>query len=259
VSLTAILLINLAAALLLMVAVWVASLMARDASIVDVFWGLGFVLIAWLSVMLSPDPTPRAWLMTALTSVWGLRLAGYLGWRKFGKPEDHRYAALRERIGAQYWIVSLVIVFALQACLIWIVSWPLQASATSSRELGAVDVASVVLWVVGFLFESVGDYQLARFKAEAANRGKVFDGGLWRYTRHPNYFGDFLMWWGLFAIAWAGGAPWWTLVSPLVMSYLLLRVSGVSLLESSLKIRTEGYEEYIRRTSAFFPWPPQRG
>jgi steroid 5-alpha reductase family enzyme len=258
VSLTALLLVNLAATLVLMLTVWVTSLCMRDASIVDVFWGLGFVLIAWLSVVLSPHAAPRAWLVTGLTTVWGLRLAGYLGWRKFGKPEDHRYAALRQRIGPRFWIISLIIVFALQGCLIWIVSWPVQAAAFSTRPLSAMDIAFGVLWLTGFLFESIGDFQLARFKAIPANRGKVFDRGLWRYTRHPNYFGDFLVWWALFAIVWAGRAPWWTLVSPLVMSFLLLRVSGVALLESSLKGRTEGYAEYIRRTSPFFPWPPRQ-
>jgi steroid 5-alpha reductase family enzyme len=124
--------------------------------------------------------------------------------------------------------------------------------------LNYLDAIGAAVWGLGFAFESVGDLQLARFKANAANRGQACDCGLWRYTQHPNYFGDFLVWWGLYLIALAGDAPWWTLVSPIVMSYLLTRVSGVTLLEKSLQDRIAGYRDYIERTSAFFPWPPRR-
>jgi steroid 5-alpha reductase family enzyme len=136
------------------------------------------------------------------------------------------------------------------------VSFPLQFGIGGSGSLGWLDAAGCLLWLVGIFFESVGDLQMARFKSDPANRGKVLDRGLWRYTRHPNYFGDFCIWWGLYLVGLAGGAPWWTIFSPVLMSVLLLRVSGVTLLESSLKQRTEGYGEYVERTSAFFPWPP---
>jgi steroid 5-alpha reductase family enzyme len=234
------------------------SLPLRDASIVDVFWGLGFVAIACLSLLASPMATPRTWLIAGLTTTWGLRLAGYLAWRKFGQPEDHRYEALRRQFGGRFWLVSLLLVFGLQGVLMWIVSLPLQLAPFGTSGLNGMDALGTAVWALGLAFESVGDFQLARFKADPANRGQACDRGLWRYTRHPNYFGDFLVWWGLYLIALAGGAPWWTLASPLVMSYLLTRVSGVQLLEKSLKDRTAGYQEYVLRTSAFFPWPPRR-
>ena len=257
-SLSSVLFVNLVLVAGLMVCVWLMSLPLRDASIVDVFWGLGFVAIAWLSLLASPMATLRTWLIVGLTTTWGLRLAGYLAWRKLGQPEDHRYEALRRQFGGRFWLVSLLLVFGLQGVLMWFVSLPLQLAPFGTGGLNGLDALGTAVWALGLAFESVGDFQLARFKSDPANRGQACDRGLWRYTRHPNYFGDFLVWWGLYLIALAGAAPWWTLVSPLVMSYLLTRVSGVALLEKSLKYRTAGYQEYVLRTSAFFPWPPRR-
>ena len=257
-DLTAILILNLGSLALLMLCVWLLSLALRDVSIVDIFWGIGFVLVAGISLACAKSQPPRVWFIVCLTLVWGLRLAGYLGWRKFGKPEDYRYRALRESYGGKFWIISLFLVFGLQAGLIWVISWPLQVAPFGSGGLNWLDMAGMMLWTIGFLFEAVGDFQMARFKANPANQGKLFSEGLWRYTRHPNYFGDFLVWWGLTLLAFAGGAPWWIVVSPLTISFLLIRVSGVSLLEKSLKHRTPGYEEYMRRTSSFFPWPPKQ-
>lgn len=251
--------LNLAALLASMLGVWLLSLLFRDVSIVDVFWGIGFVLVAGISIARAESPPPRAWFLAGLTFVWGLRLAGYLGWRKFGKPEDNRYRAVRENYGNRFWVISLFLVFGLQAGLIWVISWPLQVAPLGSGGWSAWDVAGAILWMIGFLFEAIGDYQMARFKTDPANQGKLYSGGLWKFTRHPNYFGDFLVWWGLTLMAFAGGAPLWIIVSPLTISFLLIRVSGVSLLEKSLKHRTPGYEEYMRRTSSFFPWPPKNG
>jgi steroid 5-alpha reductase family enzyme len=165
---------------------------------------------------------------------------------------------MRENHGPQFWWVSLFTVFLLQAVILWFVSMPLQVAAVkgASHSLGGLDAAGIVAWCLGFVFESIGDWQLARFKADPASAGKVLDRGLWRYTRHPNYFGDFCVWWGLYAIAAAGGA-WWTIGSPLVMSFLLLKVSGVSLLESTIVDRRPEYAEYQARTNAFFPGPPR--
>ena len=157
----------------------------------------------------------------------------------------------------QIWIISLPLVFGLQGGLIWLISLPLASGAVSSRPLGWLDGLGTLVWTIGFCFEAIGDYQLARFKADPANRGQVLDRGLWRYTRHPNYFGDLLVWWGLYLLACAGGG-WWVIISPLVMSLLLMRVSGVTLLERSLADRTSGYRDYTERTSALFPWPPKR-
>jgi steroid 5-alpha reductase family enzyme len=173
-----------------------------------------------------------------------------------GKGEDARYRQMREYFGPRFWLLSLPVVFWLQAVLTIVVSLPLVGGQFSSRSFWWLDGAGALVWLVGLLFESIGDWQLSRFKANPANRGKVLDQGLWRYTRHPNYFGDFLVWWGLFLVAAAGGA-WWTVVGPLVMSWLLIRVSGVTLLEKTITSRRPGYAEYQRRTSAFFPLPPR--
>ena len=188
-----------------------------------------------------------------------MRLGAYLAWRNLGKGEDYRYRAMRERIGPKFWWVSLVSVFGLQAALMFVISTPIQAAlaASAPAKLGVLGYLALACWAVGLAFESVGDLQLARFKADPQNAGKVMDRGLWRYTRHPNYFGDFLVWWGLYGVAVAIGAPWWTIFSPAIMTVLLTRVSGVPLLEASLTRKRAGYADYVRRTSSFFPRPPK--
>lgn len=248
-----------AAVLGVMVATWLLSLRLRDASIVDVAWGLGFVLVAWIGFWLGPPPSPPRLLLLVLVSVWGGRLALYIARRNAGAGEDYRYAAMRRRRGAAFGWWSLVFVFLLQGLLILIISLPLavalSSAATSWRPAHLV---GSILWGVGFVFEAAGDYQLARFKADPANRGRVMRRGLWRYTRHPNYFGDALVWWGYYAFACAvpGGA--WTVISPLLMTFLLLKVSGVALTERSIAERRPAYRDYVATTSAFIPWPPRR-
>jgi len=239
---------------------WLASVFLRDASIVDIFWGLGFALVAAGAFVWGRASTaPRSVLISTMVSVWGLRLAGYLFWRNAGHGEDPRYAAMRSRCGARFWWVSFFSVFALQGAILWFVSLPVQVvQAAPGGPLGALDAVGVAVWLVGLLFESVGDHQLARFKADPANAGAVMDRGLWRYTRHPNYFGDFCVWWGVFAVALSSPHGLYTIASPALMSFLLLRVSGVPLLERGLRKRRPGYAEYVARTSAFFPRPPRR-
>jgi steroid 5-alpha reductase family enzyme len=244
------------AVLALMLVTWGLSLALRDVSIVDAAWGLAFVAVAWVAFALGDGDRARRALLALLVSLWGLRLAGYIVRRKRrDRREDPRYGAWRERYGDRFWIVSLFNVFLLQGALVWVVSLPLQGASAGAGGLGWLDWAGVALWAVGVFFEAVGDAQLARFKADPANRGKVMDRGLWRYTRHPNYFGDFMVWWGLYAIALSAGA-WWTVVGPLVMSTLLTRVSGKDHLERTLSKRP-GYAEYVRRTSGFVPLPPR--
>jgi len=242
----------------LMLGLWIISLLRRDASVVDPFWGVGFIVLAWTSLVWNRPSDSRILLMCVLITVWGLRLSLYLLWRNHGAGEDSRYAAMRAHHGANFWWVSLFTVFLLQGVLLWFISMPIQATAaiTSREEWTGLDLAGIVLWTVGFLFESIGDFQLARFKSQPANAGKVMDRGLWRYTRHPNYFGDFCVWWGIYLIAVAGGAAW-TIASPALMSFLLIRVSGVRLLESTITDRRPNYQDYQRRTSPFLPWPPQ--
>lgn len=252
-----VLLTNLAAITGCVVSLWIFSLLLNDTSIVDIFWGPGFVVVAWVTMGLTGFELDRSWLLVAMATIWGLRLGIYLALRNIGKGEDRRYTAMREKFGPSFRWTSLFIVFLLQGAIMWLVALPLQFGIPGDGSLGWLDFVGLAVWATGLFFESVGDFQMARFKSDPANRGKVFDRGLWRYTRHPNYFGDFLVWWGLFLVAFAAGAPWWTIFSPLAMSFLLIRVSGVRLLESSLKARTEGYRDYIERTSAFFPMPPR--
>jgi steroid 5-alpha reductase family enzyme len=243
----------------LMVLVWLASLPLRNASIVDIAWGSAFVLVAWTAFVVGEGSDDRRTLLAVLVTVWGLRLTLYLAWRNGVRHEDYRYAAMRRRNPERFPTRSLVTVFLLQGVLAWIVSLPVQLAAAGDDPdgLGALAAVGVVLWVVGFLFEAVGDAQLARFKADPGNAGTVMDRGLWRYTRHPNYFGDFCVWWGIFLVAAEAPLARIGVVGPVVMSILLMRVSGVPLLERSLTKRRAGYAEYVARTSAFFPRPPR--
>ncbi len=236
---------------------WLLSLPLRNTSIVDIGWGLGFVAVAWASRFVADGVDARQNLLVLLTTIWGVRLAAYLAWRNGIRDEDFRYVAMRKR-RSNFALSSLWVVFGLQGVVMWIVSLPVQAGQVPDTPgLGLIDGLGVALWIVGFGFESIGDLQLARFKADPANQGRVMDRGLWRYTRHPNYFGDFCVWWGLGLIAAATGTAAWSLVGPALISFMLLRVSGVTMLERSLKKRRPGYEDYVRRTSAFFPRPPR--
>lgn len=241
-----------------MTLLWTISLRLKDASIVDIFWGIGFAGLSWLHLALSPSPVPvRGWLLAALVTVWGLRLSAHIGWRNAGKPEDYRYRQWRNQHGSLWWWRSYFHVFLLQGLLMWGISAPFAAvHHRPAGRLGPLDGAAVALWVVGFAFETIGDLQLARFRADPGNMGKVLDRGLWRYTRHPNYFGDAVQWWAYYLVAAAAGS-WWTFFSPLLMTFLLLRVSGVALLERNLAETKPPYRAYIESTSAFLPWIPK--
>ena len=243
----------------LMTLLWLVSLALKNSSIVDIFWGTGFVITNWVYFALTPDGFPlRKWLIGILVTIWGLRLSLYILRRNWGKPEDFRYQVWRKEAGSNWWWQSFFRVFLLQGVLMLIISTPLLAaqSGVQPAHLILFDVLGVVVWAIGFFFESVGDIQLARFKANPVNKGKVMDQGVWRYTRHPNYFGDSAQWWGYYLIsAFAGG--WWTIFSPILMTLFLLRVSGIALLEKTLETRP-GYKEYIEKTSAFIPWFPRK-
>ena len=239
-------------------ALWLLSMALRDVSIVDPAWPVGFVIVAWLSFAIGDGCRGRRLLLAVLTSLWGLRLGAYLLARKLReRREDPRYGVMRERHGERFALVSLASVFLLQGALMWIVSLPIQAAAPQPDRLGALDAVGGAAWAVGVFFEAVSDRQLARFKADPSNRGRIMQAGLWRYTRHPNYFGDFMVWWGIYLIALSTGGAFWTVLAPLVMSTLLIRVSGKDLLEARMKERP-GYRDYVARTSGFFPLPPRR-
>ena len=246
--------------LVLVTLLWLLSLRLRDASIVDIFWGTGFVIAGWVGFALTPEGyLPRKALIMALVTIWGLRLSLYILRRNWGKGEDPRYARWRREAGDAWWWRSYFKVFLLQGILLWIISAPLlaaQRGAMPSR-LTVLDLAAVLVWAVGFFFEAGGDLQMARFKADPANTGKVLDSGVWRYTRHPNYFGDATQWWAYYLVATTAGG-FYTIFSPILMTTLLLRVSGVALLERTLKETKPQYREYIETTSAFVPWFPRK-
>jgi steroid 5-alpha reductase family enzyme len=240
-------------------AVWLLSLLRRDSGIIDIFWGLGFILACWIYFAATPEGYPlRKWLLSLLVTVWGLRLSIHILLRNWGKSEDYRYAAWRQAAGKSWWWRSYFKVFLLQGFLLWLVSAPLLAAQVSASpaRLTALDVLAVLVWGMGFFFEAAGDWQLRRFKANPANGGGLLTSGVWRYTRHPNYFGDAVQWWGFYLFALAAGG-WWAVFSPLLMTFLLVRVSGVAMLEKSLVDNKPGYREYMRRTSAFIPWVPK--
>ncbi len=243
----------------MMVLTWIASLLRRDASLVDRVWGLSFVVAAWTYAHWAEPTTSRTWLTLALVTIWGVRLSGFITWRNWGDGEDKRYQAMREKNPGSFPARSLVTVFLLQAVLAWIISLPLLAATFYSQpaELGWVALFAVVAWGVGLVFEAGGDLHLSRFLADPANRGKVMDRGLWRYTRHPNYFGDTLVWWAFFLLAVPTGA-WWSAIGSLAMTFFIVKVSGVALTDRNMASggsSREGYEEYVRRTNAFIPGP----
>jgi steroid 5-alpha reductase family enzyme len=256
-----VMLASAACALGLVVAVWALSVPLRDVSIIDVAWGLGFVVIGWVCFAVGHGDRDRRLLLAILVSAWGLRLAGHIARRNAGRGEDRRYAAMREREGERFRFTSLYRVFLVQAVAMWIVSLPLQAGGAlgGGRGLEVIDVIGVAVWALGFGFEAIGDLQLDRFKADPDNRGKVMDRGLWRYTRHPNYFGDATMWWGLGILAaGAGAVALWGLAGSALDTFTLTRVSGKPMLERDIEERRPGYREYIERTSGFVPLPPKR-
>lgn len=257
---TTILLSTAALTFFAMLLLWLLSLRIKDASIVDLYWGPGLALIAWLTYGLAYGYRPRKLLLCSLVTIWALRLVLHLWWRKRGHGEDFRYQAMRKRHKERFKWVSMGLVFGLQGLLMWIVSLPLQLAQTAILpwELTWLEGLGALLWLVGFLFEAVSDWQLLRFKADSTNRGKVLRTGLWRYSRHPNYFGDALVWWGFWVMALGVGEGLLAILSPLLMTFLLLKVTGAALLEKSLVKTKPQYKHYVANTSAFVPWLPKR-
>ena len=243
--------------LVLALTTWVASTIKRDVSIVDSTWSLMFLAMAFTytgPAWLNGELTPRALLLLLLVSAWALRLSIYISWRNRGEAEDRRYQAMRRKHEPGFALKSLYLVFGLQGLLAWFISLPLLAAATGTPDLGMLDVIATLVWLAGFGFETVADAQLAAFRARPQNRGKVLNTGLWRFSRHPNYFGECTIWWGYYLLAVAAGG-WWSFPAPLLMTILLLRVSGVTLLERDISERRPAYREYVQHTNAFIPGP----
>jgi steroid 5-alpha reductase family enzyme len=238
-------------------AAWAIATARRNVGLVDIAWALFFLAAALAYMIGGSHDGPRAWLMLTLVAVWALRLAIYLALRNWNAPEDHRYQAIRARNQPGFAWKSLYLVFGLQAVLAWLISAPLAAAIAGAGPLGPLDALGAALAAFGIAFEAAADAQLAAFKADQANAGRVMDHGLWRYTRHPNYFGEFCVAWGFWLVALAAGGGW-TAFAPLLMSVLLLRVSGVALLEKDIGERRPAYRDYVARTNAFFPGPARR-
>jgi len=236
---------------------WLYSLYRNDVSIVDSLWSLMFLAGAAVYLLMGDTVTERNILLIALVSIWAIRLSGFLTIRNWGKEEDRRYQVIRANNEPNFSIKSLYIIFGLQASLAWIISLPLLLALTADTEFGVIELVACAIWFIGFLFESIADYQLYSFKSNAENKDKVLDTGLWAYSRHPNYFGEFLIWWAFYLFALSSGA-WWTIFAPLLMTILLLKVSGVSLMEKGITERRADYRRYIESTNAFFPGKPHR-
>ena len=236
---------------------WLFSLKLRNVSIVDSLWSL-MLFAAGVIYALGADPrAPRLEFVLWLVLIWAARLSVFITARSMGKGEDRRYQAIRERNQPYFAFKSLFIVFWLQALLAWIISLPLLGVFASNAPLGIVDFFGIGLWAVGFAFEAGGDWQLARFKRNPANADAVMNQGFWRHTRHPNYFGEFCIWWGFWLMAVSAGG-WWSLPGPALLTFLLLRVSGVNLLEKDIGNRRPQYADYVLKTNAFFPGPTRK-
>ncbi|MFJ9690918.1 DUF1295 domain-containing protein [Kitasatospora sp. NPDC101183] len=257
--------VNLAAtagaALVVLLAAFVIGVRTGRHRGVDVAWGLAFTAVAWTGYALSAghgDPARRL-LAAVLVTVWGLRLSAHIRSRARGHGEDPRYdRMLAKAPPGRRDAYALRMVYLLQAAIVWFVSLPVQAAEYLDRPPGPLAVLALALWATGMFFEAVGDWQLSRFKADPANRGKVMDRGLWAWTRHPNYFGDACVWWGLFLLAADAPVGWAFVLSPVLMTYLLAFGSGKPLLERGLGSSKPGWDAYVARTSGFLPRPPRR-
>ena len=252
-------LIGLAAIVSLFTILWLASLAVKNASIVDMWWGPGIFLIGLTYFLTTSGAQFRRGLVLSCVGLWALRLAWHIGSRNIGHGEDFRYVAWRTQYGPRWWWVSYLRVFVLQSVIAWIVALPLYfaISAAEPGQLTNWDLVGSALFTAGFWFEAIGDEQLRRFKARPENQGKVMTTGLWRYTRHPNYFGEAVLGWGLAVIAAGTPAGYIGIVGAVLINFFLVRVSGVSLLEKALKTTKPGYAEYIATTSSFVPMPPK--
>lgn len=252
------LLASFLAALLFQTALFAVALRRKDNSVADIGWGIGFLVVWAVTFLLEPGGTPLQLLAGGLVSVWGLRLSAHVFLRNRGRGEDFRYAQWRRRWGRTFILRSYLQVFLLQGIFLGLIATPVVLiNRAPSAAIGGPAVAGGVIWLAGFVFEAVGDGQLKRFRREPANRGRIMTRGLWRLSRHPNYFGESLMWWGLAVLGLSVPGGWIGLVSPLVLTFLLTKVSGIPLLEKKYRGNPE-FEEYARRTNAFVPGPAKR-
>jgi steroid 5-alpha reductase family enzyme len=234
------------------------SLIKKRNDVADVAWGLGFVLMTWISYFISPDSGIRGLIVGILVTIWGLRLAWHIYKRNKGKTEDYRYLAWRKEWGKWFFIRSYLQVYLLQGMFLFMIVFPvLLINKNGGAVLGILDVIGILVWILGFYFEAVGDAQLARFIKDPLNKGKLMQSGLWAYTRHPNYFGEVTQWWGIWLIALSVQSGWFGIIGPLTITFLILKVSGIPLLEKKMEENPE-FAEYKRKTSIFIPMPRRK-
>jgi steroid 5-alpha reductase family enzyme len=246
------------AVFLYMSLIFILATIRKDNSIVDIGWGLGFIMVSVLTFVLEPGFTSRHILVLVLILIWGIRLAAHITLRKRRKGEDFRYAKWRQDWGKWFTVRSFFQIYMLQGFFLLIISFQVMLIIHSMKPgIGPIDILGLCVWLAGFYFEAAGDYQLSRFKARPENKGKIMTGGLWRWTRHPNYFGEAAMWWGIFLMALSVKNGWAAIISPLLITFLLLRISGVSMLEKKY-VGNRDFEDYAERTSPFFPWFPKK-
>lgn len=236
---------------------FVFSLLKKRNDVADVAWGLGFVLMAWTSFFLAGNHGLRELIVNILVSIWGLRLAWHIYTRNRFKTEDYRYQTWRKEWGKWFYIRSYFQVYLLQGALLFLIVLPvLMINKSLGTSLGWLDIFGLLVWVIGFSFESVGDAQLAEFIKNPDNKGRLMQSGLWAYTRHPNYFGEVTLWWGIWLISLSASNSWYAIVGPLTISFLILKVSGIPMLEKKMAENPE-FAEYKSRVSVFFPLPPK--
>ncbi len=250
---------TLALILFIYMSLWFfVSVAKKRNDVADVAWGLGFVLMSWISLLLAGNFSARSWLVVFLVTVWGLRLEIHIYQRNRGKSEDYRYLAWRQQWGKWFYLRSYFQVYLLQGFFLFLIVVPvLIINKSSGSVVGYLDFIGVVIWLLGFCFEALGDAQLARFIKDSANKGKLLQSGLWRYTRHPNYFGEVTQWWGIWLISLSASGIWLGVIGPLTITILILKVSGVPLLEKKMAEHPE-FADYKRRTSVFIPWLPKK-
>ena len=245
---------------ILMTLLWIVSVLIKNVSIVDLFWGFGFVVTAGFYFLETDGLVLRKIVLLTLVAIWGLRLSVYLTWRNYGKGEDFRYREFRKKYGEKrYWWISFFQTFLLQGILMWLISAPLLGAQYygQDKSLGIFDYSGVLFWIIGFMFEAGGDLQLVKFRSNPDNKGKVLNTGFWHFTRHPNYFGDSSVWWGYGFFCLASGS-YLPILGSILMTALIIKISGVALLERSLTEQKPQYKKYIEKTSAFIPWFPKK-
>lgn len=249
----------LAIVLFLYMNLWfIASLIKKRNDIADIAWGLGFVLLSWASLYISNEFSIRGLIVSILVSIWGLRLTWHIYNRNRGKDEDHRYIAWRKAWGKWFYLRSYFQIYILQGLLLFIIVVPvLFINKNSGNPIYYLDIIGFLMWLLGFIFEVVGDAQLAKFINNTNNKNRLMRSGLWKFTRHPNYFGEVTQWWGLWIIALSVTDGWITIIGPLTITFLILKVSGIPMLEKRMVEKPE-FAEYKRKTSVFFPFPPKK-